>query len=165
MVVCDQREQTRGSRPEGADQREQTRGSRPEGADQREIEYSKEFWRAYKKGKFYYTCGNDSKILNYLLGYKIKDNGESGFPDVALNKVTSRLEDNKISYKLLFKDHEPLIRSFKDFNRYKVVLEKAIVNNSYNNRINNIIDKINNIEDKDKLDTILLQVERVLNGI
>ena len=58
-----------------------------------------------KVGNFYYCYGRDSYIISYLLNYKInilKDYTYScSFPQSAINKVMSMLENNKINYVIL----------------------------------------------------------------
>lgn len=55
----------------------------------------------YKSGKFYNAFNDDGIILHYLLGYKYLEHKKSiGFPESALNKVKTTLENEKISYKI-----------------------------------------------------------------
>ena len=55
-----------------------------------------------KIGNFYYQYGKDAYIISYIFGYKIKsvENNipSTAFPKTTINKVMSKLEDNKISY-------------------------------------------------------------------
>ncbi len=124
--------------------------------------YSRNFLRVYKKGKFYHSLGDSSKILKYLFNYKIKD-GQCGFPDTALNKVISTLEDKKISYILIYKDREDIKRDFKDLNKYDKVLSKALASECYQERINNILNKLKEIDNKDTLEKILISIENTIN--
>ncbi len=118
--------------------------------------------RVYKNGAFYSSYGDDSKILNYLFNCKISFNGTVGFPETSLNKVIGALERNKISYSILYKNHEPITVNFKNLNSYKKVLSKALLKLSNKDRIDNIINKIYNIDNEETLIKILNAIEEVI---
>ena len=61
-----------------------------------------------KVGNFYEAYQDDSLIVSYLLGYRIRTNMDTsscGFPVVALNKVLSILDRKSISYDVIDKFH------------------------------------------------------------
>lgn len=58
-----------------------------------------EYVSLIKIGKFYNVYLRDAYILSYLFGYKLRDMEQDiktcGFPEIALNKVISTLENKK----------------------------------------------------------------------
>ena len=53
----------------------------------------------YKSGNFYNAFNDDGIILHFLLGYKYVNYKKcGGFPASAYQKVTQKLENEKISY-------------------------------------------------------------------
>lgn len=55
----------------------------------------------YKSGKFFNVFGDDGIIIHYLFGYKfVVYKNCAGFPESALVKVTTKLDSEKIPYKL-----------------------------------------------------------------
>lgn len=120
-------------------------------------------------GKFYNVYDDDAYIINLLFGYKVLRNDKgliisykSGFPDNALNKVINKLEDNKISYKVIYKDKEPLIRDFGKKNRYLEFIDKTKSNMELTSRIDLLVGKIKEVEDIEKLENIIKAVEQCL---
>ena len=115
--------------------------------------------KLYIKGGFYYCYGNDSIIISYLCNYKIVNN-RVGFPINSINKVVNILVDNKIDYIIYNKDNVVDKYISKD-NRYYNILIKAKSNIDINNRINNIVSSLYEI-DTNKLNIILEYIERVI---
>ena len=118
-----------------------------------------------KVGTFYHAYGKDSYILSYLFGYQLKkiENNYStcGFPVSAINKISTNLEDYKISYILLSKSNnyeEEAEEDFKNDNRYIEFYEKAKKYIVRKNRIEEIyrylIENINDDEIKEKINKI-----------
>ena len=105
-----------------------------------------------KNGGFYCVYGYDSFILYYLLNYKIIGD-KVGFPKSAFNKVINLLEDNHISYEL-----DGNVYDFKTRNKYKKILDLGKKKYSLNYRVNDIISKLDKLEEKD-IDKILDYVE------
>jgi hypothetical protein len=112
-----------------------------------------------KLGVFYNAFDDNAKILNYLFGYQIKDN-RCGFPLNALTKVINTLEEKKISYEVLGECN----KDFKNLNAYNKYLEKAQDKLDINNRLNNMLRKLNDL-DKDNLYVLLDKFEGLLNEI
>ena len=62
-----------------------------------------------KLGKFYSVYNKDAYIISYILKYQFKrENGKykdikysCGFPDIAINKVKTVLEEKKINYLII----------------------------------------------------------------
>ena len=82
-------------------------------------------------------------ILYYLLNYRIVGD-KVGFPSNALNKVINLLEDNHISYEV-----DGNVYDFKTRNKYKKILDLGKRKCSLDYRVNDIISKLNNLDEKD----------------
>lgn len=80
--------------------------------------------------------------MNILFGYKVLPKSKGGFPDNAINKIIRGLDQNKISYQIVFKDKEPIIHDFGNNNMYDSYLEKALLVIDKKNRIDLIVQKI-----------------------
>ena len=73
--------------------------------------------------KFYKATGKDALILNYLCDYKIINN-KVGFPDNTINKVLDILDENEISYQIIYVDKNPKVCNYTN-NKYSEVLKYA----------------------------------------
>lgn len=71
-----------------------------------------------KVGNFYQTFDDDAVIMNYLFGYKIKDN-RVGFPISSFNKIINKLDKSNINYFI-----DDIEKRF-DNNNYSSLLEKS----------------------------------------
>lgn len=113
--------------------------------------------RLYKSGKFYNAFGDDGLILHELLGYKyIEYKNSVGFPESAINKVKSKLENENISYSIYEKDN--LLEEYKGIDKnYKIVLSKALKNYDIEKRLTRLKEKINNLT--------IEELERVIDGL
>ena len=111
----------------------------------------------YKTGKFYNAYGDNGIILHYLLKYKYTEYKNSvGFPDSALNKVKTSLENNNISYAIYNKDI--LIEDYKGIDKnYKNTLKEALKSYDMESRITRLKNKINNLE--------LDDLEKIIEGL
>ena len=65
-----------------------------------------------------------------------------GFPDNILDKILEELQGAKISYIVHFLDREPIIRDFKNINRYNIVLKEAKEHIDNKDKVSLIIQKI-----------------------
>ena len=65
--------------------------------------------------------------MNILFGYKVLLKSKGGFPDNAINKIIRGLDQNKISYQIVFKDKETIIHDFEENNMYDSYLEKSLL--------------------------------------
>lgn len=111
-----------------------------------------------KSGGFYQVFDDDALIISYLFDYKI-NNYRCGFPINSLNKVINILEDKCINY--IIKDENNESKDFKKKNNYLKFLEKSKVKDNINNRVNNILNKLKDL-DKNKLNDILSIIEEYL---
>lgn len=94
--------------------------------------------------------------MHFIFGYQIKDN-RCGFPLNALNKVINVLEDKKISYEVIGE----CSKDFKKLNTYKSYLEKSQNKLEINERLDNIINKLENL-DSERLYLLLDKFENIL---
>ena len=101
------------------------------------------------KGKFCTVYGDDANIISSLFDYKILNNNKVDFPESVLNKVINTLEDNKISYMVMYIDKDPLVKDFKKLNNYEVYKNKVIKKLDYVDKVNKIIDKIKNMNEEE----------------
>lgn len=118
-----------------------------------------------KIGNFYYQYGKDSYIISYVFGYKIKivENNIpfTAFSKSAINKVMSKLEDNKISYIVVDKslNYEVMEeQNFKKQNKYldlyKTAHEYILKRNRMNNIYKYLVKNINEKDIKEKITKI-----------
>ncbi len=85
-----------------------------------------------KCGNFYDVFDQDTKILAYLMDYKINEyNGikKLGFPAISLSKVLKQLEGEHLNY-LIFE---------KVGDYYRVTVKKRFMNNQYENYIERLV--------------------------
>lgn len=120
-----------------------------------------------KIGKFYHTYGKDSYILSFLFNYKVDlEKHECGFPTVSLNKVLSRLENEKINYLVIDKRNEYDVDSkqdFKNLNKYQKIYLKSRNFVNYKVRIKKIEkDLLEQINEKDFRKT-LGEIEKIID--
>lgn len=111
-----------------------------------------------KVGGFYQTFDDDALIISYLFNYKII-NYRCGFPINTINKVTNSLEERKINY--LVKGEEEIFKVFKKDNNYSKYLDKAKTKDKIDNRVKNILEKLNSMETT-KLEKILKSIEEII---
>ena len=110
-----------------------------------------------RSGGFYYVFDDDAMIISYLTGYKVSGD-RCGFPLNSLSKVTNLLEDNSINYLVKEKMEEVDRREFKKNNKYGKILDKGKKKFSIDYRINNIMEKLNELS-YDELDELLDVIE------
>lgn len=116
-----------------------------------------------KSGKFYNCFGNDAMIMHHLMNYKIvPSKGGVGFPESAYNKVINTLEDNNISYRVYEKDNMLLEKDYEKLNNYKKVLTNARKGISFEQRINDIENKIKTLSNK-KINQLLEVIEDAIS--
>lgn len=121
-----------------------------------------------KVGQFYHCYGRDAVIISYLFNYsvkKINNNYDCGFPITAINKIKTRIEDQKISYLVINKADNYEVyeeENFKKENTYIQIYNKAHKYINRKNRIieiyNYLIENINSDDIKEKIN----EVEEIL---
>ena len=120
-----------------------------------------------KVGSFYYCYGRDSYIISYLFKYKInilKDYTYScSFPQNAINKVISVLENKQINYIILDRrnNYEIIEKSDnRNLNRYDKIYEIGRRENVKKMRVEKIYSYLlENMDNKELIDNI----EKVIN--
>lgn len=116
---------------------------------------SKTFLMIYKtQGKFYNTYGIDAYIMNYFFNYKVLNDNKSGFPDNAINKVIEKLEGEKISYQIIYKDKDPLLKDFKKLNRYHLLIDNIKKEVELKKRYEILMEKIKKLDESKFLEVI-----------
>ena len=120
-----------------------------------------------KIGNFYYCYGRDSYIISYLFKYKInilKNYTYScSFPQNAINKVISVLENKQINYIILDRrnNYEIIEKSDnRNLNRYDKIYEIGRRENVKKMRVEKIYSYLlENMDNKELIDNI----EKVIN--
>ena len=123
----------------------------------------KNFITLYKnKGCFYNAFDIDAYIMSLIFGYKVLSNRSCGFPESIFEKVTNILEYYKISYQVIYTELEPTFKDFKKLNKYEHFYNQTLKLLDRQNKIDLLINKITNADDKD-IETIIKAIENVQN--
>ena len=130
---------------------------------QLKLEY-KDYLIIFKSGSFYLSYDEDATILNNIFNYKIvelKNNIKSGFPINQLENNLKIIDGKKINYIIV--DNKRIIDK-KEYSRNKFAIYTRSVFDivSFNNRINNIVKKIENIDDSNEKENVLSKIEILL---
>ena len=104
---------------------------------------------------FCYAFDDDAIILNYLFGYKLK-NQQVGFPKNSLEKISSILEDKSINYKIIGETETE--KSFEK-NEYENILQEAQTKIETNKMMGEINELLANC-DKEKLQKIIKVIKK-----
>lgn len=83
-------------------------------------------------------------------------------PESISEKVKETLENYKISYQIIYSDSEPIMKDFKKLNKYQHFYNQALKLMPHQNRIELIINKIKNSDEKD-IEEIVKVLEDVSN--
>ena len=111
-------------------------------------------------GKFYNAFGINAFILHDIFGYKVLDNKKAGFPDTNFDKVTSKLDEVRINYMIIYSDKDPLYQEFND-NSYDSYYNKAMKFMGELEKMNILIEKIK-IASEDDINKILEYIDTCL---
>ena len=76
-------------------------------------------------GKFYNVFDIDAYIFNILFNYKVINN-KAGFPDNALNKIINTIENEKISYQIIYKDKVNTYSKYYNEAKNKILLNDKL---------------------------------------
>jgi len=117
----------------------------------------------FKNGNFYNCYQTDAIIINFLFGYLITVNEKCGFPESALTKVLNKLEEDKISYQIIYRDKNPYVKSFDNLNNYEKIAKKAYDNLDVQTRMGKIIERIEEVDDIEILENIIKAIENELH--
>ncbi len=129
----------------------------------------KTFVVIYKQpGKFYDVYGYDSLIFNLLFDFKILKKETSkgktfkcGFPDNSLTRIVNKLDEKKISYQIVSRDRDPVVKDYKKINNYLKYKEDAIKKNDIEIRLELLLEKIKNLSHEDAI-ALLEKIEEGL---
>lgn len=114
----------------------------------------------FKRGKFFIVYDDDAFLFHYLFGYKLTKRDTTGFPETELIKITNILEDKKISYQVIYKDKDPVVKDYSNLNNYYKILNKATEYLEMETKIEILkkqIDEIDNYE-------LLCRIVEVINN-
>ena len=111
-----------------------------------------------KNGTFYNTFDDDCYIFYYLFNYQIKNN-KVGFPNSALNKVISVLEENKINYEIIGEDRK---MNFKNLNGYNRILKLGKEKYEKDTNYKDLVEKVKKVS-PEKLDRILETIVSIID--
>lgn len=123
-----------------------------------------------KVGKFYQTFGKDAYIISYLLNYQLKqvesNTNTTGFPEMALLKVTKALEDHSVNYMLLDRsaNYEMMDQcNFKEKNQYTNIYNQAHKIIARKNKVNAIYEYLMNSLDDELVKEQIRQIEAIID--
>lgn len=122
----------------------------------------------YKVGNFYSILGKDTIIIHNLMGYQIKDHSgidKIGFPIIALERVLRIIGKNKLNYIVLDKI-EGIVKvvqkkRWKE-NNYEKFSHQATLIYSKKEKINHIVELLNEKLEDPKFDHLIKEVEQIL---
>jgi len=119
-----------------------------------------------KSGVFCVVFNEDAQIMSYLFNYKIKaisDYKIIGFPNKNLEKVTNKLRMLGLGYVTII-DNTTHVSKRNNIteSKYKRLLTKSAKVYEMNNRINNIMDKLQSLKITGDIDNTLSQLEDIL---
>ena len=107
-------------------------------------------------GKFYQAYEDDAYVIHAIMGYNVS-NGRVGFPVNSLSKVQSKLDECKISYKIIDKDSIIDSKDFRDNNMYDKFLDDGILSMDKIMCNKSLIEIVKNLPDE--------KVEKIINYI
>ena len=104
----------------------------------------------YKQGgKFYDVYGYDALIFNLLFDFKIlkKETSKAktikcGFPDNSLTRIVNKFDEKKISYQIVSRDKDPVVKDYKKINNYLKYKNDAVKKNDIELRLDLLLEKI-----------------------
>lgn len=123
----------------------------------------------YKIGIFYHAYGKDSYIISSKFNYNIKQNNninDCGFSNNVINKVKSKLEDNKINYMLVDPRNNYDVDEKQDFgnlNNYEKEFKKSYLIIKRRREIEKISERLNYLIEKEEFKNIIRKIEDVLD--
>lgn len=79
-----------------------------------------------------------------------------GFPESVLNKVINTLLDKKISYMIIYADRDPEKKDFKKLDCYTKYRNIAISKLDYISKVDKLINKIKNMDEKEFNDFLVV---------
>ncbi|MBE5822043.1 MAG: hypothetical protein E7311_05620 [Clostridiales bacterium] len=123
-------------------------------------------------GKFIYVYGKDAVIISYMYNYQIKkiegNVNSCGFPETALNKVISRLEDKCINYRVIDRSNEynvEIEEDYKNKNKYDEIYNVANKYITKRNKVNEIYGYLMENLTNDEINGKIVEIEKIVYEI
>lgn len=118
-----------------------------------------------KVGKFYHAYGKDAYIISFLFNYQLKkvdaNTNTTGFPEVAIDKVSKTLNEKNINYLIINKE-ESEIKDFKQENKYAEIYSKAHKYQNRKNKADEIYEFLMSNIDEDGIKEKINKIEEIL---
>ena len=115
-------------------------------------------------GKFFVVFGYDAFMLNYLFNYRILQSGKTykcGFPDSSINKIINKLNDLKISYQIIYRGKNPLVKDYKKINQYSKYKLIALQKLNIKERMDTLVEKVKSLNEEQAI-KVLMELEKCL---
>ena len=124
----------------------------------------------YKSGTFYKTFGKDAYIIGAMFDYNVHIVNQNiptcGFPMSAEKRVRTKLEENKINYKIVDPRNEYSVdvsEDYKNLNEYENELKKDFTLIKYKKIINRITEELTMNMNKPDFKDIIRKIEDILD--
>lgn len=128
------------------------------------INSDKKFLLIFKRGKFFIVYDDDAFVFHYLFGYRLTSKDTIGFPETELTKITNTLDDKKISYQVIYKDRDPLVKDYSNLDNYNKILTKSIECLEMETKIESLKKQIDEIDNYELLCKIVEVINNELQG-
>ena len=128
------------------------------------INSDKKILLIFKRGKFFIVYDDDAFVFHYLFGYRLTSKDITGFPETELIKITNTLDDKKISYQVIYKDRDPVVKDYSNLDNYNKILTKSIECLEMETKIESLKKQIDEIDDYELLCRIVEVINNELQG-
>lgn len=115
-------------------------------------------------GKFFEVFGYDAFMFNYLFSYKILQSGmtyKCGFPDSSINRIINKLSDLKISYQVIYRGKNPLVKDYKKINQYSKYKLIALQRLDIKQRMDALVEKVKSLNEE-QAKKVMKELEKCL---
>ena len=123
----------------------------------------------YKVGSFYHCYGKDAYLISGMFDYLLKPTSntvECGFSINAINKVKTKLEENKINYLLIDPRNNYYVDEENDnrnLNEYNNQFKKSYIQVKNKNQIKRITERLQLLTEDENFKNIIRKLEDVLD--
>ena len=123
----------------------------------------------YKVGSFYHCYGKDAYLISVMFDYLLKPTSntvECGFSINAINKVKTKLEENKINYLLIDPRNNYYVDEENDnrnLNEYNNQFKKSYIQVKNKNQIKRITERLQLLTEDENFKNIIRKLEDVLD--
>ena len=128
------------------------------------VNSDKKFLLIFKRGKFFIVYDDDAFVFHYLFGYRLTSKDTTVFPETELTKITNTLDDKKISYQVIYKDRDPVVKDYSNLDNYNKILIKSIECLEMETKIESLKKQIDEITDYELLCRIVEVINNELQG-